>query len=325
MRSPWLIPSSMTRAVYGSPSTSTVTSGFMAIFCPEPPGFDPLNRSIRSCSTVMALLTLGEGDRFSMARRTFRTVAAVTAMAANVGAGVLAGQSDAAAAPAIVNGQQADIGSFPYLVAISSTSGSQFCGGALVAPDKVLTAAHCLAPRQKSGVEVTVGRTDMRTSDGESARVKNWWIHPAFRQVDGGDDVAVITLDRKLHAPVIPMVRSDETWVYRVGNQATVAGWGDLNENGARTTTLHSATVPIMPDQQCAADYQGVRQDSMVCAGYQEGGVDSCQGDSGGPLVYAGRVIGVVSFGEGCARAGKPGVYTRIANFRQVIDEQVRS
>ena len=96
---------------------------------------------------------------------------------------------------------------------------------------------------------------------------------------------------------------------------------------------MQIAKVPIQSDDDCRAAYPGglstVADDgtfdarSMLCAGYPQGGTDTCQGDSGGPMFGGGRVVGATSFGEGCARAGKPGVYARVAD--DALREWIRS
>ena len=81
--------------------------------------------------------------------------------------------------------------------------------------------------------------------------------------------------------------------------------------------------MPITTDAYCANAYSNFDASTMVCAGYPQGGVDTCQGDSGGPLFAGGRVVGATSFGEGCARPDKPGVYARVADAP--IREWIRS
>ena len=109
---------------------------------------------------------------------------------------------------------------------------------------------------------------------------------------------------------------------------ATIAGWGTTSEGGDTPDTLQEAQVPVTTDATCAGAYSDFDPATMVCAGYPQGGTDTCQVDSGGPLfgrTAAGdlKVVGATSFGEGCARAGKPGVYARVADT--ALREWIRS
>ena len=108
-----------------------------------------------------------------------------------------------------------------------------------------------------------------------------------------------------------------ERGLWTAGTLATIAGWGVTSEGGDAPDTLQEAQVPITTDAYCDGAYSDFDASTMVCAGYPQGGVDTCQGDSGGPLFAGGRcVVGATSFGEGCARPGKPGVYARVGDAR---------
>jgi secreted trypsin-like serine protease len=103
-----------------------------------------------------------------------------------------------------------------------------------------------------------------------------------------------------------------------------VLGWGRTADGGARSQSLRSAQVPVVSDSSCSTSYSNYDAKSMVCAGYPDGGVDACQGDSGGPLVVGDTLIGIVSWGEGCAEAGKPGVYARVSSYADDIRAQAQ-
>ncbi|MFD9705408.1 serine protease [Lentzea sp. NPDC059081] len=221
-------------------------------------------------------------------------------------------------ADAIVGGTPARVADTPWVVAITTTDGQLICGGALVAPDKVMTAAHCVTnkgvigdnQRRPEQLRVVAGRTDLRVKDeGVDAPVAGVWRHPEYREVTRGDDVAVLTLARALPYRTIALGE--------VGDEGVVLGYGRTAENTPPAMTLRKVSVPILSDQECALKEPDYRPGAMLCAG--RGGKDACTGDSGGPLVVRGRLAGVVSFGRGCARPDEPGVYTRLANYRSVL------
>ncbi|GGU37835.1 serine protease [Lentzea flava] len=233
-------------------------------------------------------------------------------------AAVIALVSGASTADAIVGGTPARVADTPWVVAITTTDGQLFCGGALVAPDKVMTAAHCATlkgvlgknQRPAEQIRVVAGRTDLRNSgEGVEAAVADVWRHPDFRDVSRGDDVAVLTLARPLPYRTIALGEA--------GDDGVVLGWGRTSETSPPAMTLRKVTVPILSDSECLLKEPDYRPGAMLCAG--RGGRDACTGDSGGPLVVRGRLAGVVSFGRGCARADEPGVYTRLAHYRSML------
>ncbi|GAB2821101.1 serine protease [Lentzea nigeriaca] len=233
-------------------------------------------------------------------------------------AAVIALVSGASTADAIVGGTPARVADTPWVVAITTTDGQLICGGALVAPDKVMTAAHCATlkgvlgrnQRPAEQLRVIAGRTDLRDSSGGiEAAVAAVWRHPDYREVTQGDDVAVLTLARALPYRTVALGE--------VGDEGVVLGWGRTAETSPPAMTLRKVTVPILSDSECVLMEPDYRPGAMLCAG--RGGRDACTGDSGGPLVVRGRLAGIVSFGRGCARADEPGVYTRLAHYRSML------
>lgn len=224
----------------------------------------------------------------------------------------------------IVGGQRATTVDNPWAVYLTDPSGFQFCGGTLVAPDKVLTAAHCTLNVEPTTMRAVVGRDDKQTAAGEVLGVRSYWRSPDFQSVGNGLDLAVLTLDRPSTRTPLRLAGADDDGLYADGAAGQILGWGSTTEGGPASRYLQAATVPIRGAAYCRSGDRQFDAARMTCAGYDKGGVDSCQGDSGGPLVAAGRLIGVVSFGEGCARPGKPGYYVRIAAVRDVLDAQLR-
>ncbi|MBP2477125.1 secreted trypsin-like serine protease [Crossiella equi] len=223
----------------------------------------------------------------------------------------------------IVGGTTAASESHPWAVYLVGRAGNQYCGGTLVTPVKVLTAAHCVNNRTPAEIRVVAGRTDTQNrAQGSVLAVNAVWWHPRFKDVFNGDDVGVLTLAEPVRYATIPLVQPGEPG-YAVGTKATVVGWGATREAGPTSRYLMEATVPVLPDGSCARPYRTYDPAKMFCAGYEEGGIDACQGDSGGPLVAGGRLIGITSWGEGCAQKGKPGVYTKVVNYLAEIRAQL--
>ncbi|MEU5524460.1 serine protease [Streptomyces sp. NPDC047860] len=252
--------------------------------------------------------------------RARQTAAALAAAAA----ALIAAPSAVAAPQPIVGGTTTTTSSYPFMMQITDASQDQFCGGTLVSPTKVVTAAHCMVGETTSSVRVVGGRTYLNGSDGTVADVSKIWIHPDYRRVTRGDDVAVLTLSTPMPYTTAPYVSASDTSVYAAGTTARILGWGTTSSGGTSSNQLRTATVPTVSDSSCAASYRNrFVQSDMVCAGYSSGGVDTCQGDSGGPLLIGGRLAGITSWGDGCAAAGYPGVYTRLTTFSDEVRAQV--
>ncbi|GLZ31243.1 serine protease [Lentzea sp. NBRC 105346] len=214
----------------------------------------------------------------------------------------------------IVGGKRAPIKDTPWVVYLTDKTGFQYCGGTLVAPDKVLTAAHCAAGKSASSVRVVAGREDKQDKDsGYAVTPDEVWVHPDYSAADQGADVAVFTLKEPL--PYEPLKIATSKELYAVGTQLTALGWGRTSEQGNPSRYLMAASVPVLPEKSCREAYPQFVAAAMFCAGLPDGGVDTCQGDSGGPIVANGTLVGITSWGEGCARRGKPGVYVRVAAY----------
>ncbi|MEV6952908.1 serine protease [Streptomyces sp. NPDC051183] len=265
-------------------------------------------------------------------RRPFAHVLAGTlTLVAGAAAAPLAGAPHVAADSVVIGGKPVKAADSPWVVALASrdrfggTRGGQFCGGVVVAPTKVLTAAHCLGRQVLGGpvesvsdFRVITGRTELRADDGREIAVRSARVNPAYDAVSNAGDLAVLELDEPVPAHfVLPMAAAGHP-AYAAGTEAAVYGWGDTSGFGDYAYALRAARVTVLADEVCGRAYPGdadgqYRAESMVCAGDRDGGKDACQGDSGGPLVAQGRLIGLVSWGRGCGRADSPGVYTRIA------------
>ena len=253
-------------------------------------------------------------------------VASLAALVPTVAVGLAAANEpveEVRADPFVVGGQRAAVSQHPWLVYLVDRMGMVYCGGALMSPTKVLTAAHCVAQRSASGITAVSGREDTESRAGQASRGAKVWQHPSYRSVFEGDDLGVLTLETPILAQTATLVSPGERERYAPGTEAVVAGWGATSETGTTSRYLMSAKVPVMDDDTCSRSYRSYDKKKMFCAGYEQGQIDSCQGDSGGPLVVRGVVVGVTSWGDGCARAGKPGVYVRLTNYLDTLRGQL--
>ncbi|XP_035696120.1 chymotrypsinogen A-like [Branchiostoma floridae] len=244
----------------------------------------------------------------------------------------------------IVGGNDARPGSWPWQVSVRSwVSGKyHFCGGTLMDRQWVVTAAHCVDSGRKP--YLTFGEFDRfrYESTEQTVFAEEIFIHPGYNDSLLTNDIAVIKLTSPVTytAYVYPVCLPDASTEAEVGTVCTVTGWGAQKEGSTTTSRLLQANVPIINNTECSEKYarlteQGegvhsIHPQSMVCAGYPEGGVDACQGDSGGPLVCksstgAHWLQGVVSWGHGCARADAPGVYARVPSLADWIRETMET
>lgn len=259
----------------------------------------------------------------------------VSAGVAAVAAGALlplAGATAASADSAVVGGSPTTTAQHPYVVALASPSrfgsarAGQFCGGVVVAPTKVLTAAHCMGddilgkgPDNIGDLHVIAHRDRLTGGGGYVVPVASYSVDPSYDPSTNANDIAVLTLRTALPASyaIAPARPGDPA--AQAGNQAQVLGWGDTTGQGDYADSLRETPVSVLPDAQCQRAYPGggagtYEASSMLCAGSPQGGHDACQGDSGGPLVSQGRLIGLVSWGSGCGLADAPGVYARVTS-----------
>ena len=240
----------------------------------------------------------------------------------------------AAPAGAVVGGHDAPAGAFPSVAEI--TFGDSFlCTGTLIAPSWVLTAGHCgsvtgaavASPAAWPAALIDVRIGSNKAGQGQQAPVAQAIVEPDYLATDGHDITLLKLASPSTLAPT-PVAGASEGSLWTASTLETIAGWGTTSEGGDTPSTLQEAQVPITTDAYCGGAYSDFDPQTMVCAGFAQGGVDTCQGDSGGPLfgkTAAGalRVVGATSFGDGCARPGKPGVYARVADT--ALREWIRS
>ncbi|XP_051558021.1 coagulation factor X [Myxocyprinus asiaticus] len=224
----------------------------------------------------------------------------------------------------IVNGVDCPPGECPWQALLINEDDVGFCGGTILNEYFILSAAHCM--NQNISIRVIVGEFDRLHKEGRESthNVDQILIHMNFIPETYHNDIALIKLSKPITFTkyIIPACIPERDFAERVLMQqdtGRVSGFGRLHEGGLQSTKLQRLAVPYVDRAKCLESSSFKISSRMFCAGYDQETKDACQGDSGGPHVTRYKdtwfVTGVVSWGEGCARKGKYGIYTQVSKY----------
>ncbi|XP_038657385.1 transmembrane protease serine 2-like isoform X2 [Scyliorhinus canicula] len=231
----------------------------------------------------------------------------------------------------IIGGAAAIKGEFPWQVSLHFEH-RHLCGGSIIAPYWVITAAHCGERHPYPSLWRVYGgilrQTERRTVKAHA--VEKFIRHEKFNKRNKDYDVALMKLKSpfKFSEIIRPVCLPNYGQGFQTADECWISGWGDLVEGGTPSQNLQRTSLPLITYRDCRTAYYEFLTSRMLCAGFEEGGVDACQGDSGGPLVTTQEslwwLVGITSWGFGCARPGKPGVYSRVVKLLDWIYLQLK-
>lgn len=246
--------------------------------------------------------------------------------------------------PKIINGQSANQSAWPWMISYGSKR-IHICGGTLITPEYILTAAHCFHsndednPIDISTIEIRIGLTDLTDVTHENLfAIRKLISHHEFNPSTYQNDIALIRLDRSiLPSDTIQMLCLPRysSYLYPPVNSTVIAiGWGHtidplIDPNASTPTHLQQTILSVLPIIKSRCFEQEIDfPDQQFCAGYENGFSDTCQADSGSPLMFFNEhhweLVGIVSYGIGCAQKRLPGVYTRVSAYLDWIDARIR-
>ncbi|XP_075972015.1 trypsin-4-like [Anticarsia gemmatalis] len=231
----------------------------------------------------------------------------------------------------IVNGFEVDLVDVPYQASLRRkilSGWGHMCGAVIITSRGILTAAHCVISYETSpsSLRVAVG-TAYRLSGGKTYDVASVIVHEAYSTATLEHDIALLATAKLMSfGPTVhPISIADQFLALPTGTEALVSGFGTTSYEGPSSNVLLAAKVNIVAQETCARAYLRLATitTGMLCANASSPPRDACQGDSGGPLVAKNHLIGIVSFGEGCADSTYPGVYTRVSFYGEWIWRKV--
>jgi secreted trypsin-like serine protease len=236
----------------------------------------------------------------------------------------------------IIGGTPATIKDNPWQVGILSArvpnnQVAQFCGGTIISARWVVTAAHCVDRGTTNKQIHILAGTDTLEKGGTRLTVKGIVVHDMWKKTKNLNDFDIALIETENDLGNTVMVGDTTATEHKPSLQVRVTGWGRTSKTSSLgSKVLQGIEIPYVARATCNRfeSYDGDITGNMICAGLQKGGVDSCQGDSGGPATAmidgARRLVGIVSWGEGCALPDKYGVYTNVSAFRQWVSDNTK-
>ncbi|PNJ27658.1 coagulation factor XI [Pongo abelii] len=239
--------------------------------------------------------------------------------------------------PRIVGGTASVRGEWPWQVTLHTTSPTQrhLCGGSIIGNQWILTAAHCFygveSPKILRVYSGILNQSEIK-EDTSFFGVQEIIIHDQYKMAESGYDIALLKLETTVNytdsqRPICLPSKGDRNVIY---TDCWVTGWGYRKLRDKIQNTLQKAKIPLVTNEECQKRYRGHKiTHRMICAGYREGGKDACKGDSGGPLSCkhneVWHLVGITSWGEGCAQRERPGVYTNVVEYVDWILEKTQA
>uniref|UniRef100_A0A8C3FDX3 Peptidase S1 domain-containing protein n=1 Tax=Chrysemys picta bellii TaxID=8478 RepID=A0A8C3FDX3_CHRPI len=222
----------------------------------------------------------------------------------------------------IVGGEDARSGKWPWQASLQMGMYGHICGASVVSNRWLLSAAHCFLDSDSIRKTQNQNKNEMYLNHVAMRSIKRIIVHPRYDQYISDYDIALLEMETPVFFSelVQPICLPSSPRVFFYGTVCYVTGWGALKENSYLAKTLQEAKVKIINQSICNKLYDDLITSRMLCAGNLNGGIDACQGDSGGPLACVGKgnrwyLAGIVSWGEGCARRNRPGVYTKVTEL----------
>lgn len=227
----------------------------------------------------------------------------------------------------IVGGKATTIEAHPFQVSLVYFNYHR-CGGSIINENYVITAAHCvnsLYDYELRFLKIRAGSSYLE-SGGTLHEISRCKYHSYFSESHYDYDIALIKVKQPFEfgSTIQPIELPPAGYTLPVGTVVSISGWGRLTSDGNLPSVLQVVEVPIIDRTYCGNlySYLNVITERMICAGYEKGGKDACQGDSGGPLFLGNTLVGLVSWGDGCAVAYQPGVYTNVSNLLHWVFEE---
>jgi uncharacterized repeat protein (TIGR01451 family) len=245
--------------------------------------------------------------------------------------------------PSIISGTTAAPGAWPWQAALFNNSAPSaetglWCGGSLISPDFVLTAAHCVDGITAADIRVLLGRTSLSGAGGQEIFVSEVIAHPKYHYDSLDYDIALLRLatPAELNSSVQPIRTASPAYraQFATGVTATILGWGatDFSSIQFGPDELQQAQVSIVDQAACASDFAELGYDingNMICAGSRESGADTCYGDNGGPLIVPNGggwlLAGITNGGFSCGTSSVPSIYTRVSAFADYVRDMQHS